>query len=87
MTTNERQPARASTPDHGPGEFDQSTRTVATLLRLISDPTRLRILRSIAEGERHVAELSSSMNRSRPAISHHLALLRHADLIVPPPRG
>jgi DNA-binding transcriptional ArsR family regulator len=55
----------------------------AGLLKQASDPTRLRILLMLAEGERHVGGLCDELNQSQPAVSHHLALLRHGSLITP----
>src|SRR5437660_848718 len=49
----------------------------AALLKQVSDPTRLRIILMLAEGERHVGAISEVVDQSQPAVSHHLALLRH----------
>lgn len=59
-------------------------RRVADLLKQVSDPTRLQILMLLAEKERNVSELCSDLGtQSQPAVSHHLALLRHGRLIEP----
>ncbi|WZO97867.1 metalloregulator ArsR/SmtB family transcription factor [Isosphaeraceae bacterium EP7] len=59
-------------------------RRVADLLKQVSDPTRLQILLLLAEKERNVSELCSDLGtQSQPAVSHHLALLRHGRLIEP----
>lgn len=59
-------------------------RRVADLLKQVSDPTRLQVLMLLCEKERNVSELCSDLGtQSQPAVSHHLALLRHGRLIEP----
>lgn len=59
-------------------------RRVADLLKQVSDPTRLQVLMLLAEKERNVSELCADLGtQSQPAVSHHLALLRHGRLIEP----
>src|SRR3954468_692569 len=55
----------------------------ALLLKQASDATRLQILGILADGERHVGGLCDELGQSQPAVSHHLALLRHGGLIAP----
>jgi DNA-binding transcriptional ArsR family regulator len=59
-------------------------RRVADLLKQVSDPTRLQVLMLLNERERNVSELCADLGtQSQPAVSHHLALLRHGRLIEP----
>jgi DNA-binding transcriptional ArsR family regulator len=59
-------------------------RRVADLLKQVSDPTRLQVLMLLHEKERNVSELCTDLGtQSQPAVSHHLALLRHGRLIEP----
>jgi DNA-binding transcriptional ArsR family regulator len=59
-------------------------RRVADLLKQVSDPTRLQVLILLEEKERNVSELCTELGtQSQPAVSHHLALLRHGRLIEP----
>ena len=59
-------------------------RRVADLLKQVSDPTRLMVLMLLSEKERNVSELCADLGtQSQPAVSHHLALLRHGRLIEP----
>jgi DNA-binding transcriptional ArsR family regulator len=59
-------------------------RRVAELLKQVSDPTRLQVLILLSEKERNVTELCGDLGtQSQPAVSHHLALLRHGRLIEP----
>src|SRR5208283_2149747 len=53
----------------------------AILLKQVSDPTRLQVISLLSEGERHVGGLCGQFNMSQPAVSHHLALLRHGGII------
>jgi DNA-binding transcriptional ArsR family regulator len=55
----------------------------ATLLKQVSDPTRLRVLLLLSDGEKHVGALTAELGQSQPAVSHHLALLRHGGVIAP----
>ena len=59
----------------------------ATLLKQVSDATRLQIILMLSEGEKHVGALCESLEQSQPAVSHHLALLRHGSIIVPRRQG
>jgi len=51
------------------------------LLRLIADPTRLRILSMLSENEMNVGAICGVLGQNQPAISHHLALLRVGGLV------
>ncbi len=63
-------------------------RRVAELLKQVSDPTRLQVLMLLNECERNVTELCNDLGtQSQPAVSHHLALLRHGRLIEPRREG
>ena len=53
----------------------------AILLKQVSDPTRLQVVTLLSERERHVGGLCDEFNMSQPAVSHHLALLRHGGIV------
>jgi DNA-binding transcriptional ArsR family regulator len=57
------------------------------LLKHVSDPTRLQVILILSEGEQHVGALCSQLSQSQPAVSHHLALLRHGGIIAPRRQG
>lgn len=59
----------------------------SAVFRMAGDPIRLNLLLTLAEGERGVAELCTQFRQSQPAISHHLALLRHGGLVEPRRHG
>src|SRR4029077_4737292 len=59
-------------------------RRVAELLKQVSDPPRLQVLMLLSEKERTAPELCADRGtQTQPAVSHHLALLRHGRLIEP----
>ncbi|MEO6810817.1 MAG: metalloregulator ArsR/SmtB family transcription factor [Isosphaeraceae bacterium] len=87
-------PAAAPKPNVGKpkssNESDQRLRLAkrgAILLKHVSDATRLQVILTLAEGERHVGALCAELGQSQPAVSHHLALLRHGGIIAPRRQG
>jgi DNA-binding transcriptional ArsR family regulator len=62
-------------------------RRASTLLKQVSDPTRLQVILLLAEGQKHVGALVDEVAQSQPAVSHHLALLRHGGIIAPRRQG
>ncbi len=55
--------------------------TAVRLLRTLSDPTRLRLLGVLQQGEQNVSGLCRRLELPQPTISHHLGLLRSAGLV------
>lgn len=53
----------------------------SALLRLLSDPTRVRLLALLEREELTVAELSAVLRLAQPRVSTHLAKLKDADLV------
>ena len=60
----------------------QAPRKVARLLRTLGQPTRLRILLALAEGEACVCHLESLMGLRQAYLSQHLMALRKAGLVI-----
>jgi ArsR family transcriptional regulator, arsenate/arsenite/antimonite-responsive transcriptional repressor len=54
---------------------------------LLSDPTRLGILKMLAAGPKNVTALCDSLGLKQPTISHHLGLLRMGRLVVGTRKG
>jgi DNA-binding transcriptional ArsR family regulator len=54
---------------------------VASTFRTLSDPTRLRILALLDEGESCVHDLCGRLAMNQPAVSHHLRTLRDTRLV------
>ena len=53
----------------------------AEVLRHLADPTRLHLLRLLAEGEQDVSTLAAQVTASRSSVSQHLGRLRLAGLV------
>ena len=54
---------------------------VAELFRTLGDPTRLRILLLLMDGEQNVGGLAVSLGMSEAAVSHHLRRLRQMRIV------
>jgi DNA-binding transcriptional ArsR family regulator len=54
---------------------------IAGQFAALSDPSRVRILASLLEGERRVSAIVELVNLSQPVVSHHLGLLRQWRLV------
>jgi DNA-binding transcriptional ArsR family regulator len=55
--------------------------------KAIADPTRRRILKYLRGGERNAGELAEYAGVGRTALSHHLTVLKLADLVRVERRG
>lgn len=55
--------------------------SLVTLLKAAAEPTRLRILLLLSQGELNVKDLTRILGQSQPRISRHLKLLAEAGLI------
>ena len=49
--------------------------------KALSDPTRTEILAMLKNGDMTAGEIAEHFNMTKPSISHHLAILRQADLV------
>lgn len=84
VTSTRRSTANQSSKSTAAAKKVAEYRRVADLLKQVSDPTRLQVLMLLDEKERNVTELCADLGaQSQPAVSHHLALLRHGRLIEP----
>ncbi len=54
---------------------------LAEMFKMLADPTRLRIITALAEGEVCVHELADALKLSQSAVSHQLRLLRQQGLV------
>ncbi len=59
----------------------KSFQRAANLLKQVSDPTRIQVITLLSEREHHVGGLCDQFSMSQPAVSHHLALLRHGGIV------
>lgn len=56
--------------------------SLSVTLAALADPTRRAILAQLAQGEATVTELAEPFEISLPAVSKHLKVLEHAQLIT-----
>ena len=62
--------------------FNENTASqLASLFEALSDPTRLRIIATLIEGEMNVGDLVKSIGLSKSAVSHQLRGLRDKRLV------
>lgn len=54
---------------------------LAEVFKTLADPTRIRLIALLAEGEICVHELAQALGMSSSAVSHQLRLLRHQGLV------
>ena len=73
-------PTHASLGGTSSSEEDRA-RAAADLLRLLADPTRLRLLAALTDADHDVTGLTRLTGVPRPAVSQHLAKLRLAGLV------
>ena len=66
---------------------DEALTQVAAYFQALSEPTRLRILNLLRQGERSVGELAQLCGYSAANISRHLALLTQHGLVRRESRG
>lgn len=52
------------------------------IFKALNDPIRREILKLLKEGDMAAGEIAGHFNITKPSISHHLDLLKRADLIT-----
>ena len=57
------------------------------LFRALNDPTRRAILEQLRRRDMTAGEIADGFSVSKPTISHHLDLLKQANLILPEKNG
>ncbi len=57
------------------------------LFKALNDPSRRQILELLRDGDRSAGDIADQFEMTKPSISHHLDLLRQADLVVSVKRG
>ena len=60
---------------------DESLFDMAAIFKVLSDPTRLKIINALLLSEMCVCDIAALLKMSQPAISHHLKSLRQTRLI------
>jgi ArsR family transcriptional regulator, lead/cadmium/zinc/bismuth-responsive transcriptional repressor len=56
-------------------------RTIARFFQALADPTRVRMLKALSEGEWCVSDLTEALGMDQPAVSHQLKYLREMNLV------
>jgi ArsR family transcriptional regulator len=60
----------------------RDTETLAQTFRILSDPTRVRIVSQLQDGEMNVSQLCNKLKAPQPTVSRHLAILRMGGLVT-----
>ncbi|MGW8180865.1 MAG: ArsR/SmtB family transcription factor [bacterium] len=56
--------------------------TSAERLKVLADRTRLTVMEYLMEGPKHVGELAALLQVEQSLLSHHLRVLREAELVL-----
>ena len=57
------------------------------VFKALSDATRREILRLLREGDLTAGSIAENFSMSKPSISHHLSVLKNAELVSAERRG
>ncbi|GHU53943.1 transcriptional regulator [Clostridia bacterium] len=60
---------------------DDTLHNTAELFKVLSDPTRLKIINALLLSEMCVCDIAELMNMTQPAVSHHLKMLRQMHIV------
>lgn len=58
-----------------------------SLLRVLAEPIRLRVVQALAEGERCVCDLTTELELAQPKLSFHLKVMKETGLITARQQG
>ncbi len=58
-----------------------------SLFKALNDETRRKIVELLKEKDMNAGEIAEQFNISKPSISHHLDILKRADLITSEKKG
>ena len=61
--------------------------TLTRTFQALADPTRREILRLLGVGDLSAGEIASNFDMSLPSVSHHLSVLKNADLVSSERKG
>ena len=56
-------------------------RTIARFFQVLADPTRVRMVKALADAEWCVTDLTEALGMDQPAVSHQLKYLREMGLV------
>ncbi|MEL6556767.1 MAG: autorepressor SdpR family transcription factor [Bacteroidota bacterium] len=57
------------------------------LFKALNDPTRRKILEMLRERDLTAGDIADAFDMTKPSISHHLDLLKQADLVIAIKKG
>ena len=57
------------------------------VFQALADPTRRTILKKLNKGEMTAGQIAERFDMSKPSITHHLNILKNADLVQSEKRG
>lgn len=57
------------------------------VFKALSDKTRREILSFLKTGDKTAGEIADQFSISKPSISHHLSVLKQADLVIDEKKG
>jgi len=58
-----------------------------SLFKALNDPTRRDILEMLRESDMTAGEIADKFDMTKPSISHHLSLLKQANLVIDVRKG
>ncbi len=65
-----------------PDFSDATLEAIANRFKVLAEPTRLRLLDALRDGERTVTELAGALDLGQANVSRHLALLRRHGMVA-----
>lgn len=76
--------SKAAAKTKGEGRFPSQAvfRKAAQMFKHLGDPTRLALIYKLNENEQNVGSLCGMLDQTQPAVSHHLALLKHGGVVA-----
>jgi ArsR family transcriptional regulator len=60
---------------------EDSIRTIGDFFKVLSEPTRIKIINALFNSEMCVCDLTAVLNMNQPAISHQLKTLKQAGFV------
>lgn len=75
------QPSVMATPLELETMTAEKAQLIAQFFQVLSDPTRVRLLKALADGKWCVSDLVQALDMDQPAISHQLKYLRNLGLV------
>jgi ArsR family transcriptional regulator, arsenate/arsenite/antimonite-responsive transcriptional repressor len=76
--------SRCETPLVAPALSDAQAQALASALKAVADPMRVKILHRLASAAPHgvcVCDLTAPLGLAQPSVSYHLRILRQAGLV------